>query len=148
MKPWYAFNNPLTSTSFDASSNLRKSFVFWARSLRWTAESRWYVIISEAVVSRVGTRDVRSISASTLVRLPHHDMRGRRTPPCCDGLLELVLGLVDFHVGLFHLLGGLVRVPIRGHYRVNVRHVKSVLEYSQPGCSGDIITVRIVNAEV
>ena len=66
------------------------------------------------------------------------------TPPCCYSLLKLVLCLVDFDVGLFHLLRGLVRVPIRGHYRVNVRHVESVLEYSQPGCGDNEVTVKML----
>jgi hypothetical protein len=51
------------SVSLAASSSLRKSLVFWARSLRWTRESRWWATRSEAAVSRVGIRAVRSISS-------------------------------------------------------------------------------------
>jgi len=55
------FNSALTSTSFAASSNFLKSFVFCARSFRCTVESRWYCTISEAVLSRLGIIEVRSI---------------------------------------------------------------------------------------
>lgn len=34
-------SKPLTSVNFAASSSLRKSLVFWARSFLWTVESRW-----------------------------------------------------------------------------------------------------------
>lgn len=65
------FNRPLISLNFPASSSFRKSFVFWAKSLRCTVESRWYVIISEAVVSRFVTIEVRSMSG---VRLVNHNI--------------------------------------------------------------------------
>lgn len=60
------FNNPLNSPSFAASSSFLKSLVFCARSFRWTVESRWYVMISEAVLSSVGTKVVRSISTAAV----------------------------------------------------------------------------------
>lgn len=50
--------------SFVASSSFLKSFVFCARSFRWTVESRWYATMSEAVLSRVETSVVRSTSAA------------------------------------------------------------------------------------
>ncbi len=64
------FNNPLNSPSFAESSSFLKSLVFCARSFRWTVESRWYVMISEAVLSSVGTKVVRSIS--TMAVSSHH----------------------------------------------------------------------------
>lgn len=57
-------SNDLISVSFPASSSFRKSLVFCARSLRWTSESRWWATRSEAAVSRVGMRLVRSMSVS------------------------------------------------------------------------------------
>lgn len=61
------FKSPLISPSFPESSNFRKSFVFCARSFRCTVESRWYCTISEAVLSRVGIMEVRSISVQKSV---------------------------------------------------------------------------------
>jgi hypothetical protein len=58
------FSRALKSFSLLASSSLRKSFVFWARSLRWVRVSRWWATRSEATVSSCGTRAVRSMSAS------------------------------------------------------------------------------------
>ena len=56
------FSNPLISTSFAASSSFLKSLVFCARSFRCTVESLWYWTISDAVLSRFGIMDVRSMS--------------------------------------------------------------------------------------
>jgi len=56
----------LISFSLLASSSLRKSLVFWARSLRWVRVSLWCATRSEATVSSCGTRLVRSMSASAV----------------------------------------------------------------------------------
>lgn len=50
----------LISVSLLASSIFLKSFVFCARSFRWTVESRWKVTISDAVLSRLDTSAVKS----------------------------------------------------------------------------------------
>lgn len=53
-------SNPLISPNLVASSNLRKSLVFCARSFLCTVESRWKVTISDAVLSRFETKEVKS----------------------------------------------------------------------------------------
>jgi hypothetical protein len=65
------FRRPLISPNLAESSSFLKSFVFCARSLRCTVESRWYVTISDAVLSRFVTNDVRSISANVSGNAEH-----------------------------------------------------------------------------
>lgn len=60
------FSNPLYSPSFPASSNLRKSLVFCARSLRCVRESRWCAMTSEAVESSFDTSVDKSMPAKAL----------------------------------------------------------------------------------
>lgn len=52
----------MTSVSFAASSSFLNSFVFCASSFRWTVESRWWLAMSDAVLSRLVARLVRSTS--------------------------------------------------------------------------------------
>lgn len=99
------FRRPLTSLSLLASSSLRKSFVFWARSLRWVRVSRWWATRSEATVSSCGTRVVRSISTGAVsavavgsCRRGHHVLRHApmafwnllsATVPSCERVLSV-----------------------------------------------------------
>jgi hypothetical protein len=53
-------SRPLISDNFPASSSFRKSFVFCAKSFLCTVESRWCATISEAVLSMLEIRVVKS----------------------------------------------------------------------------------------
>ena len=85
--------SPLYSTNFPASSNLRKSLVFCARSLRCTDESLWCATISEAVVSSLETSVDRSMPANALESLKQAGPGPLRTSPCSYYLLKLVVGV-------------------------------------------------------
>src|SRR5271156_3131308 len=59
-------SNDLYSPSLPSSSSFLKSFVFWARSLRWASDSLWWATISVAAASSLEIVFERSISAKTI----------------------------------------------------------------------------------
>src|SRR5271156_3386973 len=79
-------SNDLYSPSLPSSSSFLKSFVFWARSLRWASESLWWATISVAAASSLEIVFERSISARPFSRWIHaedeHDtyLAKRRSP--------------------------------------------------------------------
>jgi len=96
------FRRPLISPSFPESSSFLKSFVFCARSLRWTVESLWYWTISDAVLSKVGIRDVRSISTNVSIWLCL--LQFNLTSPRRYSLLKFVVSIVGRRFMLLWLL--------------------------------------------
>lgn len=104
------------SVSLLASSSLRKSFVFWARSLRCVSVSRWCATSSEATVSSWGMSVVRSMSGAASA--PSRAAAGPgRTSPGANCLLKLVVFFARARgavCGLFWLAGLHVYAALHG----------------------------------
>src|SRR5271170_1345398 len=127
-------SNDLYSPSLPSSSSFLKSFVFWARSLRWASESLWWATISVAATSCLEIVFERSISArpfSTWI-----SCRGRtpiHTSPNGDRLLKFILilsrplrfqNLSDSRRALF------VIVNLRSDHKVHLDQSNPIGDYA------------------
>lgn len=118
------FNRVLYSVSLAESSNLRKSFVFWANSFRSSSASRCWATRSEAVESNLGIKALRSMSAWLVHGIVAAGCQsGTHTAPCRNSPLELVLAF-----GCAAVIEGrvILRSPVRCPLSVGLREDQRV----------------------